>query len=420
MEFIMWRKLIKNRRIQSITKRAKSLLLIIFRCNRYIFYRYFLKRYFSPLQIHKESSLEKVSNSKESFFGYYNLSPENSKQKVLICEPKGLILKLYVKDSTNYRNIGETTAWNWQQGCMLQWNQNQQNIVYYNVFDEHQSCYKAKLIDTDTGEEKDELPMPICSISKNQEYALSLNFERLALMRPDYGYFCNQHILLPNNQNDGIWKIDLNTKRVNLIISLQQLIELKPVESMLDADHKVNHIDISPEGNRFLFLHRWVNPLGRFMRLISADKNGNDLYILNGDKMISHSCWYGNDRIISFCYTKEYGNAYIMFTDKTNQRQLLSKDMPVIDGHPSVSPNGRWLITDTYPAYDRMSRIFLFDLINKHVTCIGRFYQPLKYNREYRIDLHPKWSMDGTKIYFESGHNGYRNLYVINIENFVK
>lgn len=397
-------------------KKVKLLIINIFRYNRYLYYRYFVKKYFSPIGIHDEAILEKVSeDSKESFFGYYNLSPENQKQEVLICEPQGSVLNLYVKDATSCRKIGETTAWNWQQGCMLQWDKRQDNIAYYNMFDEGKFCYKTKIINTVSLKEINELPLPICAISGNKEYALTLNFERLALMRPDYGYFCNQDVSLPENNQDGIWNIDLNTKQINLIISLQQLIDLNPVDSMLNAKHKVNHIDISPDGERFMFLHRWVSPSGRFMRLISANRTGDDLYIINGDKMTSHSCWYGNDRIISFCYTKEYGNAYIVFTDKTDEIQLLSHDLPNVDGHPSVSPNGRWLITDTYPGYDRMSRIFLFDLINKDTVCIGRFYQPLKYSRGYRIDLHPKWNMNGNKIYFESGHNGHRNLYSLDI-----
>jgi Tol biopolymer transport system component len=94
---------------------------------------------------------------------------------------------------------------------------------------------------------------------------------------------------------------------------------------------------------------------------------------------------------------------------------MLSDNLPKCDGHPSVDPSGRWMVTDTYPKFDRMSRLYLYNFHTDEVICLGRLYQPLKYSGSYRIDLHPKWNLNGDKIYFESGHNGLRNFYALDV-----
>ena len=34
---------------------------------------------------------------------------------------------------------------------------------------------------------------------------------------------------------------------------------------MVNSKHKVNHIDIAPDGKRFMFIHRWIGPKGDFI-----------------------------------------------------------------------------------------------------------------------------------------------------------
>ncbi|MDO4826811.1 MAG: hypothetical protein Q4B16_04560 [Bacteroidia bacterium] len=296
---------------------------------------------------------------------------------------------------------------------MEQWGYAQRNNLYYNRFNANTQSYEAIRANTEEGL-NDIYPLPIYALSKQEDFYLSLNFERLAKMRPDYGYFCKPVDSLPDNENDGIWYVDMLTKSVKLIITLRQLIDFKPSDTMIGAQHKVNHIDISPDGQRFMFLHRWIGPAGRYMRLITANADGSDLYILNGDKMTSHSFWRDNNHIISFCYTEQFGNAYVEFTDHSNSIRKLSDKLPVRDGHPSTFHN-EWMVTDTYPDLSRYSRLLLYNLNTDKVIALGRFYQPLKYNGVKRIDLHPKWNMDGTRIYFESGHNGKRNLYFVEL-----
>ena len=88
---------------------------------------------------------------------------------------------------------------------------------------------------------------------------------------------------------------------------------------MEDAMHKVNYLDINKTGTRFMFLHRWKEPNGRFHRLITANSDGSDLYILKGDKMASHCCWLDESSILAYCFIKDLGEGYYRLEDKSNK-----------------------------------------------------------------------------------------------------
>lgn len=401
-------------------QKIKKLLRPYYAYLRYLISRYVKQCFFSSFSMGDDLKLSLCSNARVSYFGYYTLSPENEKGLVLfnVLDKSNNKLDIHIKDGNFDEIIGSTTAFNMQQGCMLQWGYRNQNLIYWNQFNDNIEDYEAIVYDVEN-KTKCTLPKPIYSLSKQEDYALSLNFDRLAIMRPDYGYFCKKDIVLPDDENDGIWKIDLNTRETKLIITLEQLKTMRPVETMKNAKHKVNHIDISPNGTRFMFLHRWVGPKGRFMRLVTADSDGENLYILNGDKMTSHSWWLNDKVIVSYCHTTQFGNAYVFFTDLTNNVRKVSDKLPIVDGHPSTTKDGQWLITDTYPDSARMSRLYLYHISNDELFCIGRFYQPLKYTGVNRIDLHPKWNMNEDTIYFESGHTGKRKLYSVSLKKIL-
>jgi hypothetical protein len=394
---------------------------------RYLIHRYICNRQFRPYCLAPDAQIKQIG-SKISFFGYYNISPTNEDGDILFLEVETETPRASMAEPANImlttskgetRQIATTAAWNWQQGCMLQWMPGDSGHILFNDYDPATDQYIAKVIDK-SGNLVSKYNIPVTNVSKCGTFALSLNYDRLAKMRPDYGYFNRKDQTLPPDDEDGVWYLDLKTGDFRLIVSLDTLKNLKYTSTMEGAEHKVNHIDINPDGSRFMFLHRWMGHQGRFMRLITADPDGSNLYILNGDVMTSHCCWANSHEIISYCdYNRK--RDYFKFKDKTQKVSFLSVKMPKVDGHPSISPDGRWLVTDTYPDKSRMSHLYAHNMNTEEITHLGRFYQPFKYKKEMRIDLHPKWSKDGKQVFFESGHSGRRQLYSIQyekLENF--
>ena len=426
---------------------------------RYAAHRYLAGRHIRSCYLAEGYALELVDQG-ICFFGYYNISPENRAGDLLFLKVNGQAhhageesrtgqtsrtgeesrnsqtsrtgetpragetprtgetpragatdaAVITLKSSAgDIKELGRSRAWNWQQGCMLQWLGNGQGHILYNDYDAAEDRYVSRVIDTEGGHIQT-YGMPVNNVDKKGRFALCLNYDRLARMRPDYGYFQKKNTSLTQDREDGIWHMDLGSGEIRLILSLEDLKNLSPASTMKGAAHKVNHIDINPSGTRFMFLHRWVGPQGRFMRLVTANPDGSEPAILHGDDMISHCCWLGDAEILSFCdYNGVQG--YFRFTDRSDEVQPWTDFMPALDGHPSISPDGEWLVTDTYPGLSRMSALYLVNLPRKTVLCAGRFHQPLRYMKEMRVDLHPKWSPDGQSIYFESAHSGVRQLY---------
>ena len=46
----------------------------------------------------------------------------------------------------------------------------------------------------------------------------------------------------------------------------------------------------------------------------------------------------------------------------------------MIVGHPSISKNQKWMITDTYPDNSRMSKLILFKLVSNKSKELGKFF----------------------------------------------
>jgi len=394
----------------------------------YFFYRYFIKKKFHSKYLNPKIIEISLPNKNISFFGYYNISPFNNKKilyysinrdkdsnayesdTIYICYYDLIEKKSYV--------IGSSNAWNWQQGSMLQWYGNSDDLIIFNDYDKEQDKYLAKIVNIRTNEER-KIILPIYSVSHVGDFALTLNFDRLAWLRPDYGYFTRKKRELLDLKNDGIWKIDLVSNKKKLVISLQELKDFNYVESMNTDLHKVNHIDISPDSKHFMFLHRWYKDGIKHTRLIVADSNGANLKILCGDKMVSHCTWKNNDEIVCFAYCKEYGNKYYKFNIHNNNTELFFQDYLSEDGHPSFDNSERYFLTDTYPKRERFSKLILIDTIKNQQYLLGEFFQPLKYKGSFRIDLHPRFSKDGRFISFDSGHTGKRQQHILDISKIV-
>ena len=108
---------------------------------------------------------------------------------------------------------------------------------------------------------------------------------------------------------------------------------------------------------------------------------------------------------------------HILFTVGTDNYERLGKGLLDYDGHGTFSPDGNWMITDTYP--DRVSheqKLYLMDMKNQAVLALGRFVEPPEFTSGWRCDLHPRWSPDGGMIGFNSTFTGSRQVYVIKFD----
>jgi len=370
--------------------------------------------------------IQKISyNNEESFFGYYDKSPMNKDGNYIVFHSspfsstknpkseKSLNICLLNTADNSSQVIGTTNAWNWQQGSRLQWLDNIRFI--FNDFDEHKKKYISRICNAQDYKFEKDIDFPVYDVFSN--FSISLNFDRLALLTPDYGYFgskVKQYKDLPALDKDGIFKTILSKNKTRLLYSFEDIIATHNDKTMEQAKHLINHIMISPNGSRFMFIHRWFEKGIKYHGLLLAKTDGSSLKCLIDNVMISHCTWYGNETIIG--YLEFEGKAgYYQINLKNNKISPLTIEGidSVGDGHPSIYKGQ--MVFDSYPDKSRMKDLYLFNLQTKKLEKAGEFLEPVKYYEDTRCDLHPCWNFTGDKIFINSVHEGRRFLYQIDL-----
>ena len=352
-----------------------------------------------------------------SFWGYYDKSPF-CKNHFLTHSFKESLSHVVRSDSEisivlDNTIISTTNSWNWQQGAMLHWVDDAS--IIHNIYADGK--YRSKLINFKDSSSRI-VDFPIYAYHRATGLTYGLNFKRLSISSPDYGYFCHDSNCKQDisDENDGVFKIDLETNKNTLIISIKALKEFQFKASIKDAIHEINHIQISPNGKRIMFLHRWYdNNRQKFSRLITANPDGSSLCLLSDDKMVSHCTWRNNTEIVGWMNKNHIGYGYFTLTDKSQRFNQLGSVVLKEDGHPSFSQCGRYMLTDTYPNRSRMSSILLYDTITNKLLVLGEFLSPVTYFGENRCDLHPRFSDNENIITFDSVHEGTRQQYSLDI-----
>ncbi len=368
----------------------------------------------------------------EYFYGYYDKSPWDADDRYMIClkvkqayksvapaEP-GIVGLIDTHDNNRFYEIGMTHSWNVQQGCMAQWlGPDFKSRIIYNDF--RDGAYCSVIYNVALKKEEKVLPIPVYDVAKDGSFALSLDFSRLHRMRPGYGYSNipdrTAKELCPDSP--CIRKVDLKTGKVEDLFNYTDFASFEPDESMTGAKHKVNHIMISPNGKRFMVLHRWFQNGRKHTRLVTVNVDKTDMYNLSDDVFVSHCYWKNDNEILSFLRKNESGDHYYLMKDKTHEYQLLWKELNT-DGHCSYSPDGKFVITDTYPNRKRIASIYLCSDTENTSKRVARVFAPFRYDNDCRCDLHPRWNRSGDKICFDSVHEGRRALYVIDISKLTR
>lgn len=365
----------------------------------------------------------------ESFVGYYDKTPVSSDGVHIIYQtsahPAHLPANANAPVEVVCQNLltGDvlaclpSVAYNWQQGTKLQWIG--QDRFVFNAYDDQTDRYVAQVYDLARGKVAQTLPTPIYDCF-GDEFAVSLSFDRLARLAPDYGYFCRicRAFNLGDLTNDGVFWVDLRTGQSRLVLSLDVLAKLQPLPSMRGAQHSVNHIMIAPDGKRFMVIHRWYQAGRRLDRLVIANVDGSDPIVLADEGMVSHCFWQDANNILGYLRHGGQDNYYML---NIQCRSIEPVGTGIIDchgdGHPHI--HGTKVVFDTYPNKARMKKLLLYDLVSGSLDELGEFYESFKFYGEIRCDLHPRFSPDGTKVFFDSVHDGRRGLYMIDLNKKV-
>lgn len=338
--------------------------------------------------------------------------------------------------------LGTTSTWNWQQGCMLQWlpgatDANDQEVLWNDRVD---GRFVAKIFSLRTKTDR-VLPLPIYCVSPDGSWGLSVDFRRLNDCRPGYGYAGIEDPYQDEKapRETGIWKVDLQSGEYHLLVSYQQIAE-QPYQSDVKlqfdpkkSKHWFNHLLIAPDGKRFLFLHRWretptaadrltISRTGFSTRMWTMDADGSNGYVVDPYGKTSHFVWRDGSSICAWAWHPSHRDRFYLYHDRTSKVEAVGPDQMTTNGHNTYVPrtDNDWILNDTYPDQGRIQHPYLYQVSTNRKVPIAHLLSPDRYTGEWRCDNHPSTSRSGRMVVVDSTHQGKgRQVYMIDISKIL-
>ena len=403
-------------------------------------------------------------NDDHFFFGYHDtsqLSPDDKHiiaikiDNISVIPTSNIIYEIYLFNIFNGSStkISDTRTINFQQGSRLHWLNNDEFIT--NDFDG--SKYFSKVINIHSGKISKKFSHPIYCISNNKKFALTVDFERLFWVRRGYSY----DAIINNSKNTKIYNnetislIDLESGKINHLFNIQDVIKISFVKTMNNAIHYLEHLSISPDDNKFIFLHRFkLEDGGIFSRMLKYDLKKNTLSLLLNSGRVSHFAWRSNNQLIFY---GSFGNMFTAFRKKSSLKKIFKKllyfykffikDNTYIsklatgdgykiidtennkkihinieklnreDGHPTCY-NEEIFVTDNYPDNDNQNKASLFkvDLNSNFFSKLTDLDSIKEFdNTPIRCDLHPRFSNSKNYLSIDCMENNHRSCIVFKL-----
>ncbi len=374
---------------------------------------------------------------KHHWFAYYDKLQFDPTQRYLLGMEVGFehrsptaddVIKIGMVDlaeNNEWIELGESRAWGWQQGCMLQWRPGSRSEILWN--DREGDRFVCHILDV-FSRKKRTVPFPVYSVGPDGTTAVSPDFARIADMRPGYGYpgltDPYKDVLAPDQT--GIFRGELDTGETSLIVSLAEVARIPYKYDLREKKHYFNHLLFNPDGSRFIFLHRWMprDPWDWRTRMFTAAPDGSDLRLVDGSGGTSHFIWRDPSHILAYSLHGGRDNVgFFLFEDKEGGGDVkrIGKDVMRGDGHCTYLPNRDYILNDTYPDRDGNITPYLYRISTNERIPLGRFNRPKEYTGEWRVDTHPRCSPDGTMVVIDSAHTGEgRQMFIIDISGIVK
>ncbi len=384
----------------------------------------------------KEVRIRAVSSGPKHHFAsaYYHLCSWDASERYLLCletdienhNPKAhepATLGMVDLETGEFLPLAETRAWNFQQGAMQQWlGTAPDSLIIYNDF--RNGKFVSVILNAHTGKEVKVIGRAVSAVSHDGTKAVSLNFARLHITRPGYGYAGDgddPRMEEKYPEDDGLYYVDLLTGESKLIVSYADIFRLNPPPQQESTRLLwMNHTLINPDDTRVFFLGRSprTGGSGWVTAAYTVNLDGSELRcVLPYHWSASHFDWLSADRLmVVTLYRGVRPWSHLLFTDTESHDKdfrVIGEGILMHDGHGVFSPGGRWMATDSYPDAHHKRTLLLLNMENDALLRLGRFNDPPdNFTGPSRCDLHPRFNRRGDKICFDSVDDGTRQVYL--------
>jgi hypothetical protein len=330
-----------------------------------------------------------------------------------------------IETENNYamRKVDTTRAWNPQQGTMLYWNPDAPNTqFFFNDRDLETNKVFCVLYDIAEGRRVKEYrfadtPMGNSGVAQRGGFFLGLNYGRMDRLRKVTGY-AGAHDWtgdLVSPDNDGIFKVDLQTGQKELIVSFAALADwMRPFRPDIDdIPLFINHTLWSRDNQRILFYLRgyWDNGKPRLNELFTMHADGSHL-TRHETFLGGHPEWATHHKVIGTVANKQviYDVDAKAIVQELGNRNIF----PNPGGDIALSPDAGWFVNGFKQKAENNYVIYNMNT-GKHTT-IGGLNRGTQFQGDVRLDPSPCWRRDGKALAVPAiAEDGTRQTFIIEL-----
>jgi len=347
------------------------------------------------------------------------------------------------------RVIAHTYGWDVQLGANINWGPTD-NAIYYN--DVELDTWETVCIELNpfTGAKR-KLEGGIYKISPDGKTIISACMKRMRRTQFGYGVVVPDEFIPRNSgfpDDDGLYATDVESGKSRLLVSLKHIVSnASPAidwEKYAHGECYGFHCKFNPQGDRLIFTMRWFHseeeqPWNMLHKstlcywVLTMKPDGSDIHVAVGPEQWSkgghHINWYPDGRRLSMnlCLDGD-GQLYLVKAEHTGEH--LSKITEAVpgSGHPTVHPNGRHILTDSYEhekvAFeDGTVPLRWIDLEKQEELTAIRIpvaNPGTAISRALRVDPHPAWAPDQRHVVFNGYVNGTRHVFIADLGPLLK
>jgi Tol biopolymer transport system component len=337
-------------------------------------------------------------------------------------------------ETAEERVVAETRGWDTQLGAQAQWGADDTQLFFNDVDPATWTAFGI-VMDPLAGTFR-RMEGTVYMVSRDGKWAASPCLLRTSRTQAGYGVIVPPERVPLNKgaaDDDGVYLTDVATGRCELLVSFAEIVKaaLDPREYPRGAFYGA-HVKWTPKGERLMLVLRWLSDAGkRKNNVITMKADGTDIRVA-----IPASQWGKGGHHPDWCPDGEHVMMNLKLDGKTLRLVRARYDGSGLEpmteavlgsGHPSLHPNGRHVVTDSYPREkvafgDGTVPVRLIDIEAGTATNLVRIRTVPPWSgpkNELRVDPHPAWGRDYRLVAFNACPDGTRRVYVADLSGVV-
>lgn len=325
--------------------------------------------------------------------------------------------------------VYRTRGWGSQLGAGVQWGADEETIYCNDVVDGQPRGVRVHW----TSGRAVVLQGTVYGTPSDASVSYSPDLRRVNELIPGYGVpdplFPPRRAVTYADDDDGVWQTDLRTGEKKRLVTLRALVEgAHGDEPLRGGRWSIFHVKPNRQGTRIfalLFGRGVPGYFGAVTQLVTFNSDGSGIRLAMPFNLWKygghHPNWSADgENIVMNLRAPGEPMRFVQFRfDGTMLRTIAEGRRG--SGHPSVSPDGRYLVTDAYAAEGFANSkgevpVRLIDLKSNHEAAVcwldtGRIQGPR------RVDPHPVWSSQSGEFFVNYLNSRMRAVLSVNIED---